>query len=87
MSTKGISEHDAPKNIKAAQCGRAGRLPSTWLNGVMVRRHTNVAAVALANKNARIIWALLAHGCEFRSDAPPSNYRGVVGPVNFDNAD
>ncbi|PTU63407.1 IS110 family transposase [Chromobacterium haemolyticum] len=60
---------------------------STWLNGVMVRRHTNVAAVALANKNARIIWALLAHGCEFRSDAPPSNYRGVVGPVNFDNAD
>lgn len=25
------------------------------------RRNKNVAAVALANKNARIVWALLAH--------------------------
>ncbi|PHV09526.1 IS110 family transposase [Chitinimonas sp. BJB300] len=41
---------------------------STWLNGVMARRHVNVAAVALANKNARIVWALLAHEREFRSD-------------------
>ena len=37
----------------SAQCG--------WLNGVLQRRNKNVAAVALANKNARIVWALLAH--------------------------
>ena len=32
------------------------------------RRNANVAAVALANKNARIVWALLAHDREFRHD-------------------
>ena len=32
-----------------------------WVNGVVQRRNRNVAAVALANKNARIAWALLAH--------------------------
>ncbi|MCX8566963.1 MAG: Transposase [Glomeribacter sp. 1016415] len=32
-----------------------------WINGVVNRRNNNVAAVALANKNARIVWALLAH--------------------------
>ncbi|MGQ5525593.1 IS110 family transposase, partial [Chitinimonas sp. PSY-7] len=41
---------------------------STWLKGVIARRHVNVAAVALANKNARIVWALLAHEREFQSD-------------------
>ncbi len=39
-----------------------------WINGVLSRRHKNVATVALANKNARIVWALLAHDREFRSD-------------------
>lgn len=39
-----------------------------WVNGVVNRRNKNVAAVALANKNARIAWALLAHDREFRSD-------------------
>ena len=32
-----------------------------WLNGLVERRHRNIAAVALANKNARIAWALLVH--------------------------
>jgi transposase len=32
------------------------------------RRHPNVAAVALANKNARIVWALLAHERTYQSD-------------------
>jgi transposase len=49
---------------------RAGQKPETcsWINGVVNRRNKNVAAVALANKNARIVWALLANGREFRSD-------------------
>ena len=42
--------------------------PESWLKKLMVRRNTNVAAVALANKNARIIWALLAHGRTFHPD-------------------
>jgi len=36
-----------------------------WLARLAARRNPNVAAVALANKNARIAWALLAHGREY----------------------
>jgi len=43
-----------------------------WLHELLQRRNANVAAVALANKNARIIWALLAHGREFRPDYTPA---------------
>jgi poly-gamma-glutamate capsule biosynthesis protein CapA/YwtB (metallophosphatase superfamily) len=34
---------------------------------VVQRRNKNVAAVALANKNARIVWALLAHGRRYET--------------------
>lgn len=37
----------------------------SWLAGVMGRRNHNVAAVAQANKTARIVWALLAHNREY----------------------
>jgi transposase len=40
----------------------------SWLRKLMVRRNKNVAAVALANKNARIVWALLANDRMFRPD-------------------
>jgi transposase len=46
--------------------------PESWLRKLMGRRNTNVAAVALANKNARIVWALLAHGRIFRPDYTPA---------------
>jgi transposase len=36
-----------------------------WLARVAARRNPNIAAVALANKNARIVWALLAHGRDY----------------------
>jgi transposase len=39
-----------------------------WLTNLLNRRHPNIAAVALANKNARTVWALLAHGREFKAD-------------------
>lgn len=39
-----------------------------WLVRLTARRNKNVAAVALANKTARVVWALLAHGREFQSD-------------------
>jgi transposase len=37
-----------------------------WLQGLLARRPRLVAAVALANKLARIAWAVLRHGTEFR---------------------
>jgi transposase len=38
-----------------------------WLKSLLARRNKNVAAVALANKNARTIWALLAHDREYEA--------------------
>jgi hypothetical protein len=36
-----------------------------WLRGLMARMHKNAAVVALANKLARIAWAVLRHGETF----------------------
>ena len=46
-----------------AALGKAGGKQdprSRWLASLRQRRHPNIAAVALANKNARIVWAMLA---------------------------
>jgi transposase len=40
--------------------------PSEWVTNLSRRRPANVAVVALANKMARTIWALLAHEREFQ---------------------
>jgi transposase len=45
---------------------------SGWKSNVIGRRHKNVAAVALANKNARIVWALLAKDRIFQPDYTPA---------------
>ena len=54
--------HGARAVIRAAQ-----RKPARggWLHELLKRRNPNVAAVALANRNARIAWALLAHERQF----------------------
>ncbi|MFL9939526.1 IS110 family RNA-guided transposase [Paraburkholderia graminis] len=41
---------------------------NAWLHGLLQRRNTNVVTVAVANKNARIVWALLTRGREFQTD-------------------
>ena len=46
--------------------------PNVWLGKLMARRNKNIAAVALANKNARIVWALLANDRMFRPDYTPA---------------
>lgn len=61
--------HGARSALLAAQ--RKVGAADTWLGNLLRRRHVNVAAVALANKNARTVWALLAHDREFRSDYRP----------------
>jgi transposase len=50
---------------------RPGHELDPWLKGLLSRRAPNVVAVALANKMARTIWALLAHGRTYQ--------RGYVG--------
>ena len=39
---------------------------SRWVVQLRTRRHQNVAAMALAAKHARIMWAMLARGTEYR---------------------
>ena len=38
----------------------------TWLTQLLERRRPKVAAVALANKNARIVWAMMMSGEQYR---------------------
>jgi transposase len=38
-----------------------------WLQALLLRRHSNVVACALANKLARIVWAILAKGGQYRA--------------------
>ena len=47
------------------QQSRADRTLDPWLKELLSRRPKNVAIVALANKMARTIWALMAHGRVF----------------------
>ena len=46
---------------------RQSNTPPPWAVQLSERRMVNVAIVALANKMARILWALLAHGRVYES--------------------
>jgi transposase len=43
----------------------------SWLKRLLARRSKNVATVAVAAKNARIAWAILAHGRDYDSEYQP----------------
>jgi len=51
------------------QHARRGAKASAWLTELLKRRPYKVAAIALANKMARIIWALLVRGGHFQNTA------------------
>ena len=55
--------HGARAALTAA--GRRTDRRSRWALEVRERRGWNIAVVALANKNARAAWAVLARGAEF----------------------
>lgn len=42
---------------------------SPWLTGMLARKPRMLVTVALANKMARIVWALMAHGGTYRAPA------------------
>jgi transposase len=62
--------HGARSAILAAK--RQSECKNVWLANLLNRRHANIAAVALANKNVRTVWALLAHGRDFKPDYVPA---------------
>jgi transposase len=60
--------------IRAAE--RAGsKLATEWLLKLLARRPKKVAAVALANKMARMIWAMMTTGEAYRRPAAPAAAR------------
>lgn len=73
----GISKR-GDKNLRRllVQCARVLMLQverrtdrlGVWVRSLLTRRHSNVVACALANKLARIAWAILAKGTRYQGD-------------------
>jgi transposase len=55
--------HGARSVLRTAHA-KADRL-STWVMRIATARHPNIAAVALANKTARIAWAMMSRGTDY----------------------
>lgn len=58
--------HGARSAIRHAK-GKDDRL-SRWVSALAARSHPNVAAVALANKTARMAWAMLRNDTDYRPE-------------------
>ena len=44
------------------------KTPTSWQKGILERRPANVVTVALANKMARMAWAILAHDSRYEKN-------------------
>jgi transposase len=53
----------------AAKAAAAAGMTEGWLGRMLTRKPRMLVVVALANKTARIIWALMAHGGSYRTPA------------------
>jgi transposase len=54
---------------------------STWLVELVKRKPPKLAAVALANKNARIVWKLMVSGERYNLHLAPSRFVPPTGSV------
>ena len=68
LGATAVIQHAKPGHAKPghAKPGRA----SAWLLALLERRPRKLVAVALANKMARIIWAMMTRGQAYRHTAP-----------------
>jgi len=73
--------HGARSALRQCKLNEDAR--SDWAASIRAARGPNVAAVALANKNARVLWALLARGDRYRSTnvATPAVLRSGSPPA------
>jgi transposase len=56
--------------IKAVVAKPTSPLATPWLTALLARRPRKLAAVALANKMARIVWAMMVRGEAYRQSKP-----------------
>ncbi|MGI9435332.1 MAG: IS110 family transposase [Geminicoccaceae bacterium] len=61
--------HGARSVVQAHRRKATEASSSSWLGQLLARRHVNVATVAMANRNARIAWALMVHGTTYQPRA------------------
>jgi transposase len=61
--------HGARSAVRTAK-GKEDRL-SRWIINLQARRHANVVAVALANKMARMAWAMMTGDIDYDPDFNP----------------
>jgi transposase len=52
-----------------------------WLTALLARRPTKVAAIALANKIARIVWAMMARASDTRNPSRLRDKRNRAGQL------
>ena len=55
------------RSMISASKGKEDRL-SQWVTRIASTRHPNVAAVAMANKTARIAWAMIRNGSDYQPE-------------------
>ena len=58
--------HGARSVVQAHRRKATEASSTSWLGQLLARRHVNVATVAMANRNARIAWALMVHGTAYQ---------------------
>ena len=61
---RGRDDNQLPCAIRRAK--QTGSTKRAWLVALMARRSTKIAAIALANKIARIAWAIMVRGTRYR---------------------
>jgi transposase len=68
----GISKR-GDKNLRRLLVqGHQSGILARWVSSMLTRRHSNVVACALANKLARIAWAIAAHHTAFETKEAPT---------------
>jgi len=63
----GASEAIDPRPSTDVTVLTNSKAPPEWATNLIKRRPVNVAVVAMANKTARTLWALLAHARTYQS--------------------
>lgn len=48
---------------------KKGAVPGSWLEGMFARKPPMLVRVALANKMARIVWAIMSNGQTYKAPA------------------